>query len=95
MHVDDFLDTPSIDEKEPIHYAKWVLDYFRMPAWKKIEFRPFMKDNKLFCTYKGTRYRCIGASRMGDVWLTGNFDAENGYEHRVELDYCTLWSAEP
>lgn len=93
-HIDEWLDTPSIfNEMEA--YAKFVLDYFRMPAWKIIAYSPFMKQFKLFCTHNGQRYRCTGASRMGDIWLTPDFDQETGYKLRVDVSECSDWNDSP
>ena len=93
-HVDEWLDTPSWkDEGE--NYAKFVLDYKRMPAWKHGAYAKYMEPFKLFCTYQGTRYRCTGASRMGDVWLASDFNRESGYDHRVDVEHCSQWSAKP
>lgn len=89
-HVDDFVN----DYKAP-PYARWVLWHFRLPAFQACAFAEFMADRKLFCTWQGQRWRCIGASRMGDVWLTSDFTRDNGYEHRVAVDVCSEWSAEP
>lgn len=95
-HVDDFIDygTSFSSDKREEHedYARWVLNHFRQPAICKMAFAPFMKPFKLFCDYKGEKYRVIGASRLGDVWLTSDFSKENGYEHRVCVDECSNWS---
>lgn len=93
-HVDEFIDFGSmmIEPPENEDYARWVLNYFRHPAILKNAFKPFMKEHKLFCEYKNKKYRVIGASRLGDVWLTSNFEAENGYEHRICVDECSNWS---
>lgn len=47
---------------------------------------------KLFCQYKGKRYRCTGASRMGDVWLAEDFSRDSGYDLRVNVGECSDWS---
>ena len=93
-HVDDFIDYGYMSSKEPanITYARWVLNYFRMPAILHNDFNKFMKDSLLFCSYEGVRYRVTGASRMGDVWLTADFEQETGYQLRVDLNNCTEWS---
>ena len=39
--------------------------------------------------------RCTGASRLGDVWLTSDFNQEMGYEKRVDVEECSNWSANP
>lgn len=85
-HVDDFIDDPKSNP-----YARSWLESFRRPAWDKWQ-KP--DERKLFATYKGKRYRVIGCSRMGDVWLTADFDRENGYDERVDVDACSEWSPE-
>lgn len=90
IHVDDFIDCHFGKEK----YARFVLNYFRMPAALKFDFEEFMAPFKLFATWKGERYRVTGASRMGDVWLTSKFDQEMGYEHRVFVEEITEWGPE-
>lgn len=95
LHVDDWLDTPNFHHCIGEDYAKFVLDYHRWPAWKQQAYHQWMRHYKLFCTYEGQRYRCIGASRMGDVWLTSNFDREYGYDLRVDVEKCSDWSNMP
>ncbi len=87
-HVDEFISYGFGQHK----YARFVLHYFRLPAVLKNDFREFMEDKKLFCTYGGKRYRVIGASRMGDVWLTSNLENSSGYELRVTPNLCSAWS---
>jgi hypothetical protein len=87
MHVDDFIDGSYGKHC----YARWVLNFFRLTAALKLDFAEFMKDHKLFCDYKGHTMRCTGASRMGDVWLTSNFDQDTGYEQRVDVTKCKNW----
>ncbi len=84
-HIDDWIDdsTGSSEVKE------WF-EYFRRPAIEK-DFI-WLRKRQLFCTYKnGQRYRCIGCSRLGDIWLTSHFDRENGYDMRVNVDDCSDW----
>lgn len=96
MHVDDWLDEicPDWNDKGLL-YAKWVLEYHRLPAWKKLLYAPFMADRAVFCTWEGRRWRCIGASRMGDVWLTADFTKTHGYDKRVMPLECSQWSDKP
>jgi hypothetical protein len=89
-HVDDFIDDCDTDE-----YAAFVLDWFRRPAIAHARFGKWMAQFRLFCTFEGARYRCTGASRMGDVWLSADFKRENGYEKRVAVDDCKEWSRDP
>jgi len=86
-HVDDFLDDSRSDP-----YARSWLESFRRPAIDKMR-KP--DDRKLFATYEGVRYRVVGCSRLGDVWLSTNFDRENGYSKRVDVDACSAWSEAP
>ena len=90
MHVDEFIDTQFGKNC----YARWVLNHFRLPAALQMDFDPFMKRHKLFCTYAGKRYRCTGASRLGDVWLASDFHRESGYDLRVDAEECSAWSGE-
>jgi hypothetical protein len=89
MHVDDFIDSYRTDA-----YASFVLHHFRLPSTVKEKFNAFVADYKLFCSYHGKRYRCTGASRLGDVWLSSDFQRKTGYEHRVDVDECSDWGAE-
>ena len=86
MHVDQFVDRHDTDL-----YASWMLFYFRLPAVLNIKFRSFFEGKKLFCTWRGERWRVTGASRLGDVWLTRNFKKDQGYDERVEIDECSDW----
>ena len=52
-----------------------------------------MQNFKLFCTHSGTRYRCTGASRMGDVWLAKDVKRDTGYDLRVDVTECSDWAA--
>jgi hypothetical protein len=85
-HIDDWLD----DETTWPEDVKEWLEHFRRPAVKKDH--KWLSDRKLFCTYKdGKRYRCIGCSRMGDVWLTENLEREYGYDKRIDINDCSDW----
>jgi predicted RNase H-like HicB family nuclease len=90
-HVDRFIDEQFGRDK----YARFVLNYFRLPAALQADFAPFMNQFKLFCTYEGKRYRCTGASRLGDLWLASNFEREHGYDLRVDVEKCSDWGKEP
>lgn len=96
LHVDDWLDTmPETYDNHGENYARWWLEIARMPAWKKSLYRRAMSMHELYCTYQGQRMRCTGASRMGDVWLTADHNQHTGYQHRVDVQDCTEWSAAP
>lgn len=91
LHVDDWLDAPAKDDAEKM--AKEFLEHCRRPAIDKDY--GWIEANPLFCTYRGTRYRCLGASRMGDVWLTEHFERVNGYDLRIDVAECSEWSKTP
>jgi hypothetical protein len=94
IHIDDWINSAICGNKE-LYYAAFVLDYFRRPAIIQMAFAEFMKPHKLFCSYKGERYRVTGASRMGDVWLAKDFKLEHGYDIRVDVQSCSLWAEKP
>ena len=88
--VDDFIDDLHSDP-----YASWVLNHFRLPAMLRARFDLFMAKHKLFCSREGIRYRCTGASRLGDVWLTRDFNQHTGYQLRVDITQCSKWGDKP
>jgi|HubBroStandDraft_1064217.scaffolds.fasta_scaffold97125_3 hypothetical protein len=87
-HVDDFIDRHGGDP-----YARFVLSLFRLPAAQKLDFAPWIKPYRLFCTYEGRRWRCTGASRLGDVWLRADPQIDHGYDQglRVNVMECSAW----
>lgn len=97
-HIDDWLESMSIRSfriSDKDRHAVLMLDYFRRPAHWQLTLEPFFRDKKLFTTYKGDRYRVTGASRLGDIFLTKNFDQKDGYEIRVAIDDCSELSDKP
>ncbi|HWA29169.1 MAG TPA: hypothetical protein VG734_26195 [Lacunisphaera sp.] len=93
-HVDDWLDTPGNAKEHPAAHA--FFEAFRRPAHVKLTM-PY--DGKLFCTWRGARYRVTGCSRMGDVWLHSKLDWNEDkdspfYEHRVAVDECSEWGTD-
>jgi hypothetical protein len=94
IHVDDFVDDYTKSSR-PERYARWWLHHARLSGVLKGQFREFLKDAKLFCDYKEKRYRVIGASRLGDVWLAENFNRPTGYDLRVDVDSCSNWGDKP
>jgi len=97
-HIDDWIDYGPVNyhkltesEQDEINYARWFLFYKRSPATLQMAFAKAMREHKLFCDYEGVRYRCTGASRLGDVWLTSDLNQDYGYERRVEVLKCSNW----
>lgn len=95
LHVDDWLDNVDKIWTAEIQYAKFVIGGFRCNATSRGAHYKFMSQFHLFCDYRGKRYRVIGASRMGDIWLTDNFDRELGYQQRVYVNDVSNWGAQP
>ena len=89
LHVDDFIATMDSDE-----YASWFFALHRMPSFLQIKFRNFIDKYDLYCTYKNKQYRVTGCSRMGDVWLTTDFNQKLGYELRVDVNECSNFTKE-
>ena len=87
-HVDCWVQTPYKYEGERL--AKIFLEHYRRPAID-VDYK-WIAKNPIFCTYQDKRYRCVGASRFGDVWLNKDFKKENGYDKRVFVDDCSEWS---
>lgn len=52
----------------------------------------YIKSVVVTCKYKNKYYRCVGASRLGDVWLHSNMSRTLGYEKRVDIDDCYFWT---
>ncbi len=89
MHVDDFTDDYKSDP-----YACFVFTLFRLPAGLACRVTKWTEQYKLYCDFEGKRWRCIGASRMGDVWLTENLDSAGDgfpYQRRIDAGDCSNW----
>lgn len=96
-HVDNWLDDPDFSSPDfrSITYAKFVLEYMRMPAWKIIAFDQFMSKYKLFCTYEGKRYRVVMASRLGTIGLNPDLNATHDAVVHAYPKECQNWSDKP
>ena len=95
-HCDDYIDDPSAPEP-----LRKYLDRARMPAHGMLEKTPYPR---LFATYvgrrwrgvkKGARVRVVMASRLGDVGITKNLQADHGYMLRCAVKELTNFSEEP
>ena len=93
QHIDDWLDTPNLNCSQMEAYARFVLEFYRLPAWKQNLYQQFMNGNELYCTYNNVRYKVTGASRFGDVYLNSNLDAISGYTLRVAVSNCGYWGS--
>lgn len=87
MHVDDYLDSDNPDQ-----VAHTYLEHARRPAIHQD--KGWLHANAPFVTWRGVEYRCVGASRLGDVWLKelAQFGAGGSYyDHRVDIDELSGW----
>lgn len=92
-HIDYWLEDHMFIKDENLRHAAFCFEIWRMPAYKYYNFDslPWLENLRLFCDYEGARYRVVGASSMGDVWLTSKFQ-NTQYEQRVDVAKCSNWS---
>lgn len=86
IHVDDYLDSAN-----PNPIAKEFLEHARRSAMAKDH--RWLTANRPYVTWRGTVYRCVGASRLGDVWLK-SMDGANPnafYDQRVDIAELSNW----
>lgn len=93
LHVYDWLALPPVDENERL--AKEWLDRFTRPAYDKLTLgiNEWLSKRKLTVEWRGQRYVCTGASRLGDVWLRGE-GSICYYDHRVAVNELSNWARE-
>lgn len=90
IHIYDWLETKKEDESE--EKLRELLDFQTRPAFWQYENKEKKPEHKCFCEYNGKKYRIIGASRLGDIWLTKHFDKDKGYDKRVMINECSNFS---
>ena len=90
-HVDNFIDNTPDKPRLNDSYARIIFDLFRLPSHEQYAFNHFIKRYELFCIYEGKLYRVIGASTLGDIWLTTKFARDFGYELRICHSKVTHW----
>jgi len=90
LHVYDWLELPPANDAEK--NAKEWLDKFTRPAYTKHKegIHDWLARYRVTVEWKGKRYTCSGASRMGDVWLKTE-GSSNFYDHRVNVDELSTW----
>ncbi len=86
-HCDDYIDDPTA----PLALRKF-LTFARSPGHGLLTPRP---HPALFADFEGARVRLTMASRLGDVGITHDLEAELGYEHRVRVSQLTHFSEVP
>jgi hypothetical protein len=84
-HCDDYIE----DEAQPECLRKFI-EHVRSPAHGSMRDDP---RPQLFADYEGRRVRVVFASRLGDLGITSNLKAENGYEKRVFVSDLSNFSA--
>lgn len=89
-HVYDWLALPPANDAE--RDAKEWLDRFMRPAYTKYveNLGSWLARYQVTVEWKGRRYICSGASRMGDVWLKAP-GSESFYDHCVAVDELSNW----
>lgn len=93
-HVDQFVKY-GLNKKDPNEvHARWVLFHFRAEPLIKTAFHEMIKLQTLFCTYKEKKYKVVGATWSGKIWLSSDYNAEFGYELAVFVDDCSDWKKE-
>ena len=86
-HCDDYIDDPTAPD-----VLRKFLAFARGPAHGLMSGAPVPK---LFADHAGVRVRVTMASRMGDVGVTTNFNAEAGYQQRVAVEELSSFSEVP
>lgn len=91
MHIYDWLNNFKEKECTDIHIINMYkfLDFKTREAFWQFENKDKMPKVAIFCTYKDKRYKIVGASRMGDIWLNEDPNALSGYDLRVDLENCS------
>lgn len=79
--------TPLKNNTGDLSYARYVLNMHDIPAQLRFSIEHLIKRNKLFCDYEGNTYKVVGFSRLGDLWLTDNFNSDS-YSLRVNIHNC-------
>lgn len=87
MHIDEWIVSPSTSDDE--RKIKEWFEHFRRPAHKINH--EWIEAQVITCRYNKTVMRCVGCSRLGDVWLAFNLSLANGYNRRVDVETCSDW----
>lgn len=86
-HCDDYIDDPSAPDA-----LRKFLAFARAPAHGQSLPKP---HPTLFADHEGERVRVTMASRLGDVGITTDLDAELGYKWRVCVSELSNFSEAP
>lgn len=96
MHIDDWMDDllysgSSRHVDETLQAVLFFFTMKRMDALHQIYFKSIMNKIIVTCIYKGDKYRVTGCSRLGDIWLSGDYTRTIGYDLRVDVEECSGW----
>lgn len=89
-HIYDWMSEPT-EDPVILQVQEWFREFSKPAVHQN---RGYLFSRKLTCQYKGELFRCIGCSRMGDVWLTRCMDVTHGYDLRVDVALCSDWNIE-
>lgn len=89
-HCDDYVDNPRGNSQ-----ARWFIFIHRLPAILQILAAEHGCAPRLFADYRGERVRVTMASRLGDVGITSNLDAEYVYTDRVKVGDLSNFAKTP
>lgn len=92
LHVDDWLDQSTFAVSPTEVAARYFLEQFRWPAWKKLLYADLIPKTPVYALYNGEWYQLTGASRMGDIWLRSKDQPNATYTVRVFVQNITRWS---
>lgn len=91
MHCDDFAADYQRDAA-----ARWFVFINRLPvSLRQLVRVRGLPDPVLFADYQGKRVRVVMASRLGDVGITDDLTATNGYKCRVGIDELSNFGEQP
>jgi hypothetical protein len=95
-HIYKWLDENENTEDPTLKQVWKFLDFRTKSASYQMHNKDELEGLLVFCKYEGKDYMIVGASRLGDVWLSSDLDLDKGfypsYEHRVYMKSCTDFS---
>jgi hypothetical protein len=93
LHVNRFLQQDNTGkDKKQLDYAKFVLRYLAINKKDRDDFKPWMSQFELYCTYKDIRYKVLCVTSLGELGLTTTFDVPLA-EELVSYTECSNWSS--
>jgi hypothetical protein len=75
--------------------ARWFIFYNRLPATLRALMVQRCPEPVLYADHGNERVRVVMASRLGDLGVTRNLNAETGYERRVMICELSNFSETP